>query len=354
MKLICIEEHAIDDTFTRAAQSTVQRQAPYLAQLGAATAITEPPRLDAPRMLSMADVVNLGRDLGPGRITAMDKHGVDVQVVSYSTPSQLGPPETAAALARAANDRLADAAAANAGRLAAFAALPWQDPGAAVGELTRCVETLGMKGALLMGRPGDTFLDDPRYEPVLERLSELDVPLYVHPYYPVPDVQRAYYDGFAPVVNAVLSLGGWGWHHEAGIHVLRMILSGTFERHPGLQVISGHWGEMVPFYLPRLDVAMPPSLTGLAAAISDIYRTHVWVTPSGMLDQAQFEYIYRTVGPDRIIWSTDYPYLSMDGHRTFLEGMPISDDDKHKIAHRNAERLLRLPTGSDMKQEASA
>lgn len=338
MKLICIEEHAVDDALASAAQPDVEREAPYLAQLGAPSTASEPPPRRGPRILSMPDAVNLGRDLGPDRIAAMDHHGVDVQVVSYSTPSQHGP----VALTRAANDRLAGAVAANPERLAAFAALPWHEPDAAVGELTRCVETLGMKGVLLMGRPGDTFLDDPRYEPVLQRLSELGVPLYVHPYYPRLDVQRAYYDGFAPAVSATLSLGGWGWHHEAGIHVLRMILAGVFERHANLQVISGHWGEMVPFYLPRLDVAMPRSMTGLSAPISDIYREHVWVTPSGLLDEAQFEYIYRTVGPDRIIWSADYPYLSLDGHQTFLEKLAIPDGDKAKIAHHNAERLLRL------------
>lgn len=342
MKLICVEEHAIDDALARSAQAGTEREAPYLAELGAATATAQHPPARGPRMMPMADAVTLGRDLGPDRIAAMDQHGVDVQVLSYSVPSQLGPAETAAALARTANDRLAAAVKASPDRLAAFAALPWQDTEAAVDELTRCVETLGMKGVLLMGRPGDTFLDDPRHEPVLQRISELAVPLFVHPYFPVLDVQRAYYDGFAPAVSALFSLGGWGWHHEAGIHVLRMILAGVFERHPELQVISGHWGEMVPFYLSRLDVALPRSVTGLSATITDIYRKHVWVTSSGMLDSGQFEYIYRTIGPDRILWSTDYPYLSMDGHRAFLDELPIPNDDKQKIAHHNAERLLRL------------
>jgi predicted TIM-barrel fold metal-dependent hydrolase len=342
MKLICIEEHAFDDALTRSAQPSVDREAPYLAHLGAPTAATETSSTGGPRILSMRDAVNLGRELGPDRISAMDQSGVDVQVVSYSTPSQLGPAETAAALTSAANDRLAAAVEASAGRLAAFAALPWQTPAEAADELTRCVESLGMTGALLMGRPGATFLDDPRYEPVLERFSALGVPLYLHPYYPVLDVQRAYYDGFSPSVSATFSLGGWGWHHEAGIHVLRMILSGVFERHRGLQVISGHWGEMVPFYLSRLDTAMPRSMTGLSAPISDIYRQHVWVTPSGLLDQAQFEFIFRTVGPDRIIWSADYPYLTMDGNRSFLDDLRIPEEDKRKITHENAESLLRL------------
>lgn len=314
-----------------------------MAQFNASITTTEQSvRPRRPRMLPMPEAISLGRDLGPGRIDAMDRHGVDVQVISYSTPSQLGPTGTAVALTQAANDRLAAAVATTPDRLAAFAALPWQDPMAAAAELTRCIETLGMSGVLLLGRPGDTFLDDLCYEPVLQRLSELQVPLYVHPFYPILDVQHSYYAGFAPAVDAGFSLAGWGWHHESGIHVLRMILGGVFERHPNLQVISGHWGEMVPFYLPRLDEALPPPITGLRATISEIYRAHVWVTPSGMLDEDQFDYIYRTLGADRIIWSADYPYLSMDGHRAFLDKLAVSDEDKHKMAHSNAERLLRL------------
>lgn len=341
MRLICIEEHAIDDTFNRAAEATMNREAPYMSQLNVSVAGSpEAPPSAMPTMLPMAQAVNLGRDLGAGRIDAMDLHGIDMQVVSYSTPSQLGPAETAVELARAANDRLAAAVAANPDRLAAFAALPWQDPSAAAEELTRCVESLGMRGVLLLGRPGATFLDDLRYEPVLQRLSELGLPLYVHPFYPVQDVQRSYYAGFAPAVEAAFSLAGWGWHHESGVHVLRMILGGVFERHPNLQVISGHWGEMVPFFLSRLDDAMPASLTGLSTTISEVYRSHVFVTPGGLLDELQFDYIYRCLGADRIIWSADYPYLSMNGHREFLDGLAIPDEDKHKITHGNAEKLL--------------
>jgi Amidohydrolase len=103
------------------------------------------------------------------------------------------------------------------------------------------------------------------------------VPLYVHPFSPVPQVHEAYYSGFSPLVSAEFSLRAWGWHNEAGIHVLRLILAGTFEKFPDLQVISGHWGEMVPFYLQRLDDVMPPTVTGLSGTVSEIYRSHVWV-----------------------------------------------------------------------------
>lgn len=292
--------------------------------------------------MRMDEAVKLGADLGAGRIRDMDEHGIDVQVVSYSSPAQLAPAGQAAELCRAANDRLAAAVSAHPARLSGFAVLPWQDPGAAAAELDRAVTQLGLKGTLIMNRPGPAFLDDPRYAPVLRKLSDLGAPLYVHPSAPLPQVQQAYYAGFAPGVTAQFSLAGWGWHHEAGIHVLRLILSGAFERFPGLRVISGHWGEMVPFYLQRLDDTIPPKLSGLSRTISETYRAHVWVTPSGMFSLPHFEFIRAVIGVDRIIWSVDYPYLTLNGTRRFLDELPVTPADKDKVTHRNAESLLRL------------
>jgi predicted TIM-barrel fold metal-dependent hydrolase len=265
-----------------------------------------------------------------------------MQVVSYGSLAQLAPASQAVDLTQAANNRLAEAIAANPARLSGFAVLPWQDPKAAAAELDRSVTELGLKGVLLLGRPGATFLDDPRYAPVLGKLNDLNVPLYAHPGIPLPDVQQAYYSGFSPEVTAQFSLTGWGWHHEAGIHVLRLILSGAFERYPGLQVISGHWGEMVPFFLQRLDDMLPSNLTGLSQTISETYRNHVWVTPSGLFDLPQFQFIHTVIGADRIIWSVDYPYLTLDGTLEFLGKLPVSEQDREKIAHLNAESLFTL------------
>jgi predicted TIM-barrel fold metal-dependent hydrolase len=177
---------------------------------------------------------------------------------------------------------------------------------------------------------------------VLGRLAALQVPLYLHPFHPLPEVQQAYYAGLPDEVTAGFSLGGWGWHHEAGIHMLRLILSGVFERFPTLQVISGHWGEMVPYSLPRLDDVLPTSVTGLSKTITDTYRAHVWVTPSGLFDAPHVRFIRDTIGLDRVIWSVDYPYLTLDGTREFLDNLPLDDGERHKIMHRNAETLFRL------------
>jgi predicted TIM-barrel fold metal-dependent hydrolase len=256
-------------------------------------------------------------------------------------PAQLAPADQAVALAHAANNQLVEATAASPARLSELAALPWQDPQAAAAELDRSVTQLGLKGALLMGRrPGATFLDDPKYAPVLRKLNDPNVPLYAHPGYPLPAVQQAYYGGFSPEVTAQFSLPGWGWHHEAGIHVLRLILSGAFEKYPSLQVISGHWGEVVPFYLQRLDDMLPPKVTGLSQTITEPYLNHVRVTPSGMFNLPQFQFIHAVIGADRIIWSVDYPYLTLDGTREFIRKLPVSERDREKITHQNAEKLF--------------
>lgn len=342
MKIICIEEHAVDLDIVRASQPALRKQAPYFEHNGSTNASRRPRNPHRPTRMPMTEAVALASDLGESRIREMDAQGIQMQVVSYTAPAQLVPAGEAVLLTRTANDRLAQAIARHPGRLSGFAALPWQDTRAAVDELSRSVHELGLKGVLLLGRPGEAFLDDPRYLPVLEKMHQLQVPLYVHPFHPVLAVQSSYYSGFSPEVSAELSLGAWGWHHEAGVHVLRLILSGLFEKLPNLRVISGHWGEMVPFYLERLDFVLPPELTSLPRTVSDYYRSNVWVTPSGMFDMPHFEFIHKVLGPDRVIWSTDYPYLTMDGAREFLLSLPIPEADRERIAHRNAQELLGL------------
>jgi predicted TIM-barrel fold metal-dependent hydrolase len=342
MKLICIEEHAIDPAIAQAAQPALQHEASYMELQHSRNAAAQPRPIDRPSLVQLAEAIKLAADLGDGRIHQMDEHGIDLQIISYTSPAQLVPQEQAVRLTQAANDRLAKAISANPTRLSGFAALPWQAPNAAVDELDRAVTELGLKGVLIMGRPGETFLDDPIYAPVLQKLSDLGVPIYLHPFHPLPQVQQVYYGGLEPVVSAMFSLGGWGWHHEAGIHLLRLILSGVFEQFPNLQVISGHWGEMVPFYLQRLDDLIPRSVTGLSTTIAETFRNNVWVTPGGMFYRPQFEFIRSVLGIDRLIWAVDYPYLTLDGTREFLESLDLAEEEKHQIAHVNAERLFDL------------
>ena len=341
MKIICVEEHVMDPDTARAAHPVVSRIGGYMAELGKEA--EDPPDAfgdNLPHLNLTKVALELGRDGGDGRIADMDRHGIDMQVLSWSTPTQFAPAGEAVDLARAANDRLAAMIRAHPTRFAGFATLPWQHPQAAADELDRAVSELGFVGTLLAGRPGDTFLDDPAYAPVFARLNQFRVPIYVHPGFPLPQVQEPYYAGFGTEVSARLSLFGWGWHNEAGVHVIRMMLAGLFDRFPNLQAISGHWGEMVPFYLQRMDDMIPRAATGLSRSITDTYRAHVHVTPSGMMNLPHFEFILKVIGADRIIYSVDYPFLTQTGARTFLEGLSIDEDERERIAHGNAEALL--------------
>lgn len=143
---------------------------------------------------------------------------------------------------------------------------------------------------------------------LLSRFNKLNVPLYLHPGLPLKSVQQAYFTGFSAEVNARLSMFAWGWHHEAGIHLLRLMLSGAFDKYPNLQVISGHWGEMLPFWLQRLDDSLPLAATGLSRTLTRTFQEHVYVTPSGMLTLPHFQFIYALMGAERILFSVGYPY----------------------------------------------
>ncbi len=325
MKIIALEEHFI----TPAVEEAVKRFMPPGQQ-----------NQDSPRYNHLISKLE---DLGTGRLQHMDATGIDVQVLSYNTPGvQVLPVSEAVPLARDANDLLAAAIAAHPDRFAGFATLPTPDPEAAAAELERTVVKLGFKGVMINGRTGDRFLDDPSFRPLLEAAVALDVPIYLHPTPPSKTVQDAYYTGFEPAISSIFARTGWGWHMETGIHALRMILGGVFDRHPNLQVILGHWGEMVPFYLARVNQILSPLSKQLQRPITDYFLQQMYVTPSGMFTLPPFQLSLQVMGVDRIMYSVDYPYVADEYARTFLETAPISPTDMEKIAHGNAERLLKL------------
>ncbi|MGM3172680.1 amidohydrolase family protein [Dickeya lacustris] len=244
MKLICVEEHVLDPGIGLATQELALTAAPYLKDWGYRVIdgqhVADRSR---PHVIAPSESAQKGLNVDASRIADMDEAGIDMQILSYGGFPQLLPAAQAIPLNRAANDKLALAVQAHPTRFAAFATLPWQEPQAAARELERAVKQLGFKGVLINGLPGHTFLDDERYAPVLATLNELNVPLYVHPGLPDLAVQQRYYEGFEREVTARLSMFAWGWHNEAGIQVVRMLLAGVFDRYPNLQVISGHWGK---------------------------------------------------------------------------------------------------------------
>ena len=283
-------------------------------------------------------------DLGDGRIAAMDAAGIDVQVLSLTSPGveQLDATE-AVAFAGATNDCLADAVRQHPSRLAGFAALPTAAPEAAADELERTVYEYGFKGALINGHIRGRYLDDEFFWPILQRAEALQVPLYLHPT-PPPQaaIKEVYAGNYTPEVTGLLATAAWGWHIDTATHVLRLILSGAFDRFPGLQLVIGHLGEGLPFMLPRLELALPRQVTKLERPVGAYLRENLHYTFSGFNWTPAFLDLLLQVGADRIMFSADHPYASMAQARTFLEQLPVSAGDKEGIAHGNAEHLLRL------------
>jgi predicted TIM-barrel fold metal-dependent hydrolase len=207
--------------------------------------------------------------------------------------------------------------------------------------LRRCVEQLGCKGAIVYGRVGDKNLDHAMFEPTFACAAGLGVPLLIHPQIPQASVRNAYYAGLDAPMDLALSTFGIGWHYEAGIQFVRMVVAGVFDRHPGLQVILGHWGELVMFYLERLT--MLDRVSTVERPFVEYVRDHLYLTASGMFSTAYLHQAIGLVGPDRILFSTDFPYQYRPGAdaRRFVETLPLGDVDKRNFAHANWDRLTQ-------------
>jgi predicted TIM-barrel fold metal-dependent hydrolase len=273
----------------------------------------------------------------------MDTSGIDLQVLS-DIGSSLAPRsgDAGVQLTRESNDQVAEAIAAHPDRFAGFATLPMTEPGAAAGELERAVRSLGLQGAMIFGTTNGRFLDDPAFLPVLERAAALSVPIYLHPTMPPAPVREAYYTGLDPAVGFVLSTSGWGWHSEVGIHALRLILAGVFDRLPTLQIIIGHMGEMIPFMLARIDDTLTPMAKQLQQPVSEYFLHHFHITTSGFFTDPPLLLAMQVMGADRIMFSVDYPFSTNEQGRAFLDHASLSPADKEKISHLNVERLLSL------------
>ena len=298
----------------------------------------------APLAFINAHLIEQLLDIGDLRIADMDAAGIDMQVLSLNSPGveQLEPAQ-AEKLAHQTNDALGEAIRRHPTRFAGFATLPTALPKIAASELERTVRDFGFKGAAINGHNRGRYLDDSFFWPIFERAEALKVPLYLHPTPPPqPVIQASYVGNFAPEVSAQLAAAGWGWHIETAIHVIRIILSGAFDRYPNLQLVLGHLGEALPFMLPRLDRSMPMPLTKLNRPIGAYLRENIHYTFSGFNFTPNFLDLLFQVGVDRIMFSADYPYSSMLAARNFLEQLPLSPVDINRIAHGNAEKLLRM------------
>ena len=324
MRTITLEEHFISPGFLA----------------GPGKEFTEQMRHRGPRRVKIYEQL---QDVGAQRIAEMDAAGIDMQVLSLNSPGvEQAEAAEQVAVATESNDFLAEAVKKHPTRFAAFAALPIAAPDKAAAELERRVRQQGFKGTLINGHTRGRYLDDKFFWPVLERAEALNVPVYLHPTISPQAVVDASFGGFAPSVTAIFAGPGWGWHIETAVHLIRMILGGVFDRYPKLQVVIGHLGEGIPFMLPRLNKNLPKELTKLERPLGAYLRQNVHYTFGGFNFPATFLNLLLEVGVDRIMFSVDHPYGSMAEARAFLQQLPVSENDRERIAHGNAEKLLGL------------
>jgi 5-carboxyvanillate decarboxylase len=342
MKKIAIEEHIFTET--------------YLSYLRT--------RKDFPRLEKVKDAENRELEwlwLAPGcslpspqglqsalldteerRLKVMDEVGIDMQVLSLSFPGvEAIDPSDATHMSKKVNDELFGVVKKHPKRFAAFAAIAPQDPKAAAQELERTVKEYGFKGAMINSHIRGEYLDDQKYWAIFEKAEKLGVPIYIHPRQPSPDMIKPY------LTYPELATPAWGFAAETGLHAMRLICSGVFDKHPGLNIILGHLGEALPWWLWRLESRWIVgkginSTVKLAKKPSQYVKENFYVTPSGMFWHPALQCCYSALGADRILFAVDYPYESDKEAVQFMDSASICDGDKEKIYHLNAEKLLKL------------
>ncbi|MFC1962482.1 amidohydrolase family protein [Chloroflexota bacterium] len=279
-------------------------------------------------------------DLGEGRLKDMNEAGISMQVLSLYQPPHIQRLETSEAKtwARRTNDELSAAVRKYPDKFVGLAAIPVQSPNDAIEELERAVTKLGLKGVCIVSNAREEYFDNKKYWGIFEGAERLDVPIYLHPTHVSTAIASAY-AGYEK-----LSGPPHGYNTEVSLHVMRLIYSGLFDRHPKLKFILGHMGEGLPFWLPRLDFAWMRTTQkpNIEKKPSEYLKRNFTINTSGMFFQPALICSYMALGADRIAFGVDYPPERNDLAVEFIKAAPICDSDKEKICHSNAEALFKL------------
>ena len=285
------------------------------------------------------------------RLHDMDECGIATTILSLTSPGiqSITDPGVAVSSAIAVNDEVhRQFVEPYPDRFAFFASLPMQDPSAAADELRRAVAELGAKGAIINGytNVGDNdharYLDEAGNEPFWQTVAELDVPVYLHPREPLPSQTRMY-DGYSSLVGSA-----WAFGHETATHAVRLMLSGLFDRLPSIQVILGHLGEGLPFTLPRLEHRLYKQREGsglgeAAQPVGHYFNNNFLLTTSGHFHTRTLQAAISEIGVDRVLFSSDYPYETMQEAVDWFDASLLCRNDKVKVGRGNAARVFDLP-----------
>jgi 2,3-dihydroxybenzoate decarboxylase len=295
------------------------------------------------RLGSRKTLVDRLTDIDALRIRDMDAAGIDVQILSLTSPGlQIFDGPTANSLAVSTNDTVAEAIRKHPTRFAGLAAAAPQDPGNAAKEIERAVSKLGLKGVIINSHVQGELLDDPKFWEIFEAAEALDVPIYLHPQTPPPSM-------IEPFVSRGLESAIWGFGAESGLHALAIIRSGAFDRFPRLQMVLGHGGEALPFWLYRTDYttrSAPPNLRNGASKLQHLpsyyLKNNFHVTTSGMAWEPVITFLQSALGSERVLYAMDYPYQYELSEVIITDALPISVSDKKRFYQSNAEALFRL------------
>jgi gamma-resorcylate decarboxylase len=287
-------------------------------------------------------------DFQDKRLAEMDRHGMDIMILSLNAPAVQAIPDVKRAneVARKANDLLADQIAKRPDRFAGLAALPMQDPELATRELQRCVRELKFCGALANGfsQVGDpntvAYYDLKQYWPFWAEVEKLDVPFYLHPRNPLPSWSPIY-EGHAWLLGPT-----WAFAIETATHALRLMGSGLFDAHPRLQIVLGHMGEGLPAYMWRIDNRNNWSKSEHHCAakkkMSEYFEANFYLTTSGNFRTQTLTNAIAEIGVDRVLFSTDWPFEDVSDAAVWFDAAPIAEADRIKIGRTNALRLFKL------------
>lgn len=293
------------------------------------------PDSDAPPLLRRL------HDLEDERIEIMNRSGVDMHVLSLTSPGvQMFDPDTATSLATTANDRLAEVTQKHPDRFAGLASFAPQDPKRAAKEIDRAINKLKLNGLVVNSHTNGEYLDDKKFWPIFEAATAAKAAIYIHP--------RNMPDSCAFMLDADVNLAGaiWGFQMETGLHAMRLIVGGVFDQFPDLKIVLGHMGEALPYWPYRIDYMYKAYTSGkgkLKKMPSQYLKDNFLITTSGMNTHAVLKYCAEVLGSDNIMFAIDYPYQESEESANFMNSAPLSPEDCEKIAHGNAEKFFNIP-----------